>query len=104
MMIPKPTKTPPRPPPISVDAQLCIDAHVHASRNREETEASARCACYFCFKTFPTATIKAWIDANQTALCPFCGVDSVLGNASQIRIDDRFLRQMHQHHFAYRAR
>jgi hypothetical protein len=97
--------TPKAPPAPSPTTQLFIDAHKHASRHRVELEASERCGCFFCFKTFPTASIKSWIDAKQTALCPHCGVDSVLGSAaSDVHIDDRFLRRMHQHHFASRKK
>lgn len=78
---------------------LYIAAHKHASRHRAEIESSSRCGCYFCFRSFASSDIKVWIDANQTALCPRCGVDSVIGSASQHRIDDAFLRGMHTHFF-----
>lgn len=81
-----------------------IAAKEHASRHRVELEASAKCACFFCFRTFATSDIKAWIDANTTALCPRCGVDSVIGDASGHSISDGFLRKMHQHYFAYRSK
>ena len=90
-------------PTISADQQLYISAHKYASKHRSELEASERCACFFCFRTFASADIKKWVDADQTALCPHCGIDSVLGNAS-VRIDDRFLRRMHQHHHGYRSK
>ena len=87
----------------AVDPQL-TEARQHASRHRVELEASARCGCFFCFRTFPPASIKAWIDASQTALCPGCGVDSVIGSASSHRIDDAFLRRMHGQFFSYRSK
>jgi len=85
-----------------VDPQL-VDAHQHASQHRGELEASTRCGCFFCFRTFSPVSIKAWIDASQTALCPGCGVDAVIGSASH-RIDDAFLRRMHGQYFAYRSK
>ena len=85
---------------ITADSILCDSARVHASKHRAEIQASERCACYFCFRTFPHTEIKVWIDANQTALCPRCGIDSVLGNASNHRLDDKFLRQMHARFFS----
>ena len=78
-------------------------ARVHASKHRVELEASAQCGCFSCFHIFQTATIKSWIDSNQTALCPNCGMDSVLGSA-YCRLADQFLRRMHQHHFGYRSK
>lgn len=81
-------------------ADLFVAAHKHASRHRAEVESSSRCGCFFCFRSFASSDIKVWIDANQTALCPRCGVDSVLGSASQHRLDDAFLRGMHTHFFS----
>jgi hypothetical protein len=89
--------------PKRVDPQL-IEAQKHASRHRVELEASSRCGCFFCFRTFTPTSIKAWIDASQTALCPGCGVDAVIGSASAHRIDDAFLRRMHGQFFAYRSK
>ncbi len=89
---------------VSPAAAICIEAHKHASKHRAELDNSALCGCFFCFRTFQIADVTAWTDANQTALCPRCGVDAVLGSASGHTIDDRFLRRMHQHHFSYRSR
>jgi hypothetical protein len=83
-----------------INPQLCVAAHKHSSGHRAEIEASTRCACFFCFRSFPNSEIKVWIDAKQTALCPRCGVDSVIGNASNHRLDDAFLRGMHSHFFS----
>jgi hypothetical protein len=81
-----------------------VAAKTLASRHRIALEASTRCACFFCFRAFAASEIKAWIDADTTALCPGCGVDAVLGNASGLSISDGFLRKMHQHYFAYRSK
>lgn len=81
-----------------------VAAKAHTSQHRTEIEASTRCACIFCFRVFPSAEIKAWIDVNTTALCPGCGVDAVLGDASGISIADRSLRKMHEHYFSYRSK
>lgn len=86
------------------ETKLCVAAHVHASLHRVEVEASDRCGCFFCFRTFVPGAIKSWVDKNQTALCPSCGVDSVIGSASKHRLDDAFLRKMHGHFFAYRSK
>lgn len=90
-------------PILSVDQQLYISSHKHASKHRSELEASEKCACFFCFRTFASTDIHKWVDGDQTALCPHCGIDSVLGNAA-VRIDERFLRKMHQHHHGYRSK
>ena len=90
--------------PPTADAARCIAAKVHTSKHRVEVEASARCGCFFCFRQFPPTMIKAWTESNQTALCPHCGVDSVIGNAAPFQLDDKFLRRMHGQFFAYRSK
>lgn len=85
-------------------SQVYLDAQKHASQHRVEVEGSERCGCFFCFRTFAPSAIKAWIDGKQTALCPACGVDSVIGSASLHRLDDAFLRKMHLQFFTVRSR
>jgi hypothetical protein len=89
---------------ITTDSARCVDAHTHASKHRLELTNSALCGCFFCFRTFATTEIKSWIDGAQTALCPKCGVDAVIGSASGHLIESRFLRQLHTHYFSYRSK
>lgn len=89
---------------LTKDAERCIAAKVHASKHRVEVEASERCGCFFCFRQFVPATIKSWIEANQTALCPHCGMDAVIGSAAPYHLDDKFLRRMHGQFFSYRTK
>jgi hypothetical protein len=91
-------------PPGGASARSCDLAHVHASAHREELASSNQCACYFCFRTFGFADIVRWTDGNQTALCPKCGIDAVLGDASGFAIDERFLRRMHDHWFTMKSK
>ena len=83
---------------------LLLDAHKHASQHRAEVEGSGRCGCFFCFRTFPPTLIKSWIDSEQTALCPLCGVDAVLGSNSSHRLDEGFLRKLNLHAFGGRSK
>lgn len=76
-------------------------AHRHSSKNREEVLASKECGCFYCLRIFTPDKIEDWIDSNkegiaQTALCPFCGVDSVLGSKSGYSIENKFLEKMHK--------
>jgi len=87
-------------PAVTSDTVLWDAAREHASRHRAEIQASARCGCFFCFHTFPNTEIRAWVDSDQTALCPACGIDAVIGDASKHRLDSKFLRQMHTHFFS----
>jgi hypothetical protein len=78
-------------------------AHKHAFLNREELLASTSCGCFYCLRIFPPGEIVEWIDTrndiDMTALCPYCGIDSVIGAASGYPITQTFLKAMHQHWF-----
>ncbi len=77
-----------------------IAAHRHRARHRKEIEASTQCACFYCLNHFAPAKIVKWIDDGQTALCPFCPVDSVIGDASGYPVTDpAFLAAIHEHWF-----
>lgn len=36
------------------------------------------CGCYYCLQIYNQNEITKWIDRGQTAICPRCGIDSVL--------------------------
>jgi hypothetical protein len=75
------------------------EAHKHSSNHRKEVEASAVCGCFYCLSTFPPAEIGKWTDKGQTALCPKCGIDSVIGDRSGFSISTGFLASMRSHWF-----
>jgi len=80
-----------------------IRAHRHSSGHRQEVLASEVCGCFHCCKTFPPSSISEWIDEyegmGQTALCPHCGIDSVIGVLSGYPVTPQFLQQMHDYWF-----
>ena len=69
-------------------------AHRRSSRHRAEIEASRLCGCFHCERIFVAPLIIDWIREDDTALCPFCGIDSVLGDASGLPITEDFLQEM----------
>ena len=83
-----------------------LAGHAHSQRNRDEIEASDRCGCFACCKTFRPRAIVAWIrgdgpNAAETARCPECGHDAVLGSASGLPINEAFLVKMRRHWFRH---
>lgn len=80
-----------------------IAAHRHSIRHRDEILTSDVCGCFFCLAIFPPSEIKEWVDPidgiGQTALCPKCDVDSVIGSNSCYLIEPDFLGQMRKHWF-----
>jgi uncharacterized protein len=57
-------------------------ANERSYENRLAIAASSVCGCFHCAAIFQPGGVTEWVDGGQTALCPFCHVDTVLGDAS----------------------
>ncbi len=80
-----------------------ILAHKYAARNRWDILSSSICGCFYCLRTFDSTLIEDWVDdvdgVGMTALCPLCGIDSVLGSHSGYPVEEGFLRKMKEYWF-----
>lgn len=74
-------------------------AHDHTIRHHQKIIHSQICGCFYCVDTYPPTLIREWIDGRQTALCPKCRIDSVIGSASGFPITREFLESMHRYWF-----
>ncbi|PTY02227.1 hypothetical protein DB347_24460 [Opitutaceae bacterium EW11] len=80
-------------------------AHQCSSGHRKEVLSSSECGCFYCISIFVPAEIEEWVDEDkdgegQTALCPKCGIDSVIASDSGYPITRDFLSGMHEVWFA----
>jgi len=75
------------------------DAHRRSSHHRDVILSGTRCGCFYCRRTFLPDEIIEWCDDKQTAICPHCGIDSVLGDKSGFGLDESFLKTMRDHWF-----
>ena len=55
-----------------------LEAGKSAYLNRPAIEAAEVATCYGCERVVLPSSVKNWTDGGQTAICPHCGVDSVL--------------------------
>lgn len=74
-------------------------AHRRSIRHRKEVLASSMCGCFYCRSQFPPEEIERWVDGGETALCPHCGVDAVIGDASGFPLTVEFLTKMYDRWF-----
>jgi hypothetical protein len=79
-------------------------AHGASIRHREQIMASTWCKCFHCLAQFRPHEIQEWLDedsagSGQTAVCPHCGIDSVLGSASGLPLTPEFLEAMRRRWF-----
>jgi len=66
---------------------------------------SKNAGCYYCCKIYPASEIKEWIrsfrkkdEDADCALCPNCGIDSVLPD-KVVELSDELLREMYDYWF-----
>ena len=79
-------------------------AHAKSIHHRQEILASKECGCFYCKRVFTPDAIEDWTDEDepaerQTALCPHCGIDSVIGDQSGFELTEEFLREMNRSWF-----
>lgn len=58
------------------------------NHNRREILSGKVAGCAECGETFLPAKINVWIDCGETALCPKCGADSVVADATPHKLAD----------------
>ena len=76
------------------------EAHEHSCNNRKELSRSGICGCFHCLEIFSSADILRWLDEGDgTALCPYCGIDSVIGESAGFPITREFLSGMRKEWF-----
>lgn len=76
-------------------------AHIGCSSHKAEIQTSSLGGCFYCLDTFDAAEIIEWIkepNGGETAICPMCGIDSVLSSKYPIT-DPIFLYEMNVYWF-----
>ncbi|MBP5216479.1 MAG: sel1 repeat family protein, partial [Bacilli bacterium] len=68
----------------------------HSQGNEIEIVKSTDCGCFFCRGIFSARDVQEWIDDEEgvTALCPECGMDAVVGDASGYPISKELMKEM----------
>ena len=75
-----------------------LDAYNCARNNKEQIQQSEMCGCFSCKNRFYSYQIDHWIltEEGDTALCPYCYIEAVLGEKSGHPITDEFLTAMNE--------
>lgn len=77
---------------------LLFELHHSTFRNWKQIKNSKVCGCFNCCRVFRPQDIKEWCDndgrGDPTAICPNCGLDSVIGDDCGVQITTSFLELM----------
>ena len=82
-----------------------VSAHKRSSIHRIELLAAEYCGCFYCCEIYLPTAIDEWVDEDdqglgQTAMCPRCGIDSVISvsvDSAEVR---GFLKTMREYWFS----
>lgn len=77
-----------------------ITAHEYCMFNGRLLEHDKRCGCFHCLKVFDTKELE-WVDFGLTALCPYCGIDAVIGESAGYPLTEEFLEKMRDYWFSW---
>ncbi|RDJ35563.1 MAG: cytoplasmic protein [Crenarchaeota archaeon] len=83
------------------------EAHKHCRCNKNELEQSKKCGCFYCLSIFELKSYDnlEWVGREKTTLlCPKCSIDSVIGDASGIKLTNLFLKKMYERWVSYENR
>jgi hypothetical protein len=78
------------------------DAYKFSHNHKAQLEKDSVCGCFYCKKIFDPSEINEWMiednpcDRLGTAVCPYCDIDSVIGESSGYPITEEFLSAMHR--------
>lgn len=75
------------------------DIHRHSSQNASELESGKECGCFFCKRIFPADEVVEFVDEGETALCPYCGIDSVIVTGPDVKITKELLVVLRKKYF-----
>ncbi|MEQ9288684.1 MAG: cytoplasmic protein [Cyclobacteriaceae bacterium] len=79
--------------------ELIHKAIDYATSNEEDLKNSELAACYYCKSIFKASEVKEFLETERTALCPKCGIDSVLPSNSPIELTTENLVELNKHWF-----
>lgn len=78
-----------------------IDAHTFSTNHRSQLAQDTVCGCFNCGKIFSPQEIQRWIEdpGDETAVCPYCGINAVIGESCGYPITPEFLARMRRYWF-----
>jgi hypothetical protein len=89
---------------VNYDTTYLESAHDHCFGNELEVRASNIACCISCAKSFDSKLVREFShqhgDEHETAYCPVCGFDTIIGdNSGYPAVDPVFISAMNAKYF-----
>ena len=87
--------------PTKYTTEDVVKAHEYCFHNKEDLKQKQKCGCFYCLRIFQSDEIVNYIadEPYGTAVCPYCSIDSVIGESSGYPIETDFLNCMNEYWF-----
>lgn len=82
-----------------MDLLTLVELHKKSLYNKEALEKTNLCGCFYCCETYKTNEIKEWTDNGNTAICPKCGIDSIIPLSKEDFDTKEVLEKMFKYYF-----
>ena len=79
------------------------NAHHQSMFNKIKLQESTSklCGCFNCKDYVSISEITEWTDNNRTAICPYCGIDSIISDTEKFPLTKSLLQQLYKRYFDY---
>ena len=86
---------------MSISKDTLLTAHRRSYANKTRLKSASRCGCFYCLKIFTPDQIVDWCvdEPDETAICPYCGIDAVLGDNEGVPLTEDLLQAMYDEWF-----
>jgi len=86
---------------MAISATVLEELHTKSARHRSALGAAPRCGCFYCKRVFSPREITDWINdgIGETAICPHCGIDSVVPESPSQPLTPELMQAMHAYWF-----
>ena len=71
--------------------------YANCTGNQKLLAKETKCGCFYCERVFHPKEICSWIEdrSGLTAVCPYCGIDSVIGESAGFPLTKAALKRLH---------
>lgn len=73
--------------------------HAYSSYNKELVGLADKCYCFYCKESMASGEIVDYADEGQTAICPKCGIDSIIPDSIPEPLDEDIISEMNAYWF-----
>lgn len=73
--------------------------HTYSAHNRSRIAVAGKCYCFYCKAVLDSSEITDYADHGQTAICPKCGIDSIIPDSIDEPIDTKTVAELNQYWF-----